>query len=743
MLHFNHRLIFLVDTGASLSLIKHESIGRALIDEKETVNVLGISGKPFRTLGSVKLKLKAKNFKSTLTLQVLPQGNSLRVDGILGADFLKQYSVDVCFSTMSLLIKKCNARLPLLRADTVSSQTLPPCSLCYVDIVTRHTDTVCINTKKLKDDVYLIGCIQKPRENVLTLVFENNTFHSWHVDELKLDFERFDDNAYKVNFLHSCSDNFCTVGKVSDFNVDNDESTTQLMNKIFSEYDDLMATKDDTRPAQVPSQSIFLKPYTVPRYIKQYRLPPSYREIISSKVKKMVDQDFAEPSVSQWNAPVLLVPKKGAKTANDYRLVIDYRRLNDVVEDDKFPIPDINEILDGLGKAKYFSTIDLDQGYYQIPLDKQSRPYTAFSTDDGHFQLTRLPMGLKVSPAIFSRLMRMIFGDLIGRICYVYLDDIIVYGSTKREHAKNLRLVFERLRQMQLRINFKKCQFFQNSVSFLGHVVSGEGLKPDPTKYETIKKWPVPTTVQEVQSFLGLTNYYRRFVKNFANVARPLYALTKKDVPFYWSSDCEKSFEFLKSAVITPPTLSFPDFSKPFLVQTDASEDGLGAVLMNYDKRPVAFLSKTLNKTQQAYHITDKELLAIVFALKKWSNYLLGQKFIVQTDHKALEELFKMKEPTSRLTRYRLLIEQYDFEIHYLKGKKNVVADALSRVRFHIDDLKNMQVNVVTRFQQRKLNEAKEKPEETQASENDDLSTPIVTRLLRKQVDVPLLEGAT
>lgn len=461
--------------------------------------------------------------------------------------------------------------------------------------------------------------------------------HSYYIHSGSIELEKYDKNAYDIHYIGLCD---AVVGKVSDITYTNDDSVECIVKNIISDYSDLIANEENTGPADLPDQKIYLKPDTTPRYIKQYRLPPSYREIIANKTQKMVEQGLAEPSISQWNAPVLLVPKKGAKSASDYRLVIDYRRLNDVVEDDKFPIPEINEILDGLGNAKYFSTLDLDQGYYQVPLDKDSRPYTAFSTSDGHFQLTRLAMGLKVSPAIFSRLMITVLGGLVGKICYVYLDDIIVYGSTKLEHARNLELVLQRLRKVGLKINFKKCTFFKNSVSYLGHTVSDEGLKPDPAKYEAIEKWPRPTTVKEVQSFLGLVNYYRRFVKNFAGIAKPLYELTKKDAEFIWTENCENAFTKLKHTVMSPPVLTHPDFSKPFIVQADASENGIGAVLMNHDKRPIAFLSRMLDSTEQAYHMTDKELLAIVWSIRKWQNYLLGHKFIVQTDHKALEQLF-------------------------------------------------------------------------------------------------------
>ena len=722
---------FLIDTGASISLVREDSLPKGyIINKGERIKVKGISGPSFYTLGTIQIKFSHKTFHGKHSFQVLPADNSIQVDGILGTDFLKQHSADINFSNNSIILNRSHSTLPLLLNDTISGQSLTPRSISYIDIMTTQTKTLYIPHKQLATNVYVAGCIQAPKDGRITVTIENYSNNTFKLKDYVVEYETYDDNNYDQQI-------FFTHYEDPDSTFTDSDTIGMMTKTILEQYSDLFATDEATNAAKVQAQQIHLKPHTVPRYIKQYRLPPSYRAIIAEKVRKMVRQDLVEPSFSPWNAPVLLVPKKGAKSASDFRLVIDYRRLNDVVSDIGFPIPDINEILDGLGNSKYFTTLDLNQGYYQIPLARNSRPYTAFSTDDGHFQLKRLPMGLKTSPASFSRVMRIIFGDLIGKICYVYLDDIIVYGATKEEHAHNLQIVLNRLRQVNLRINLKKCNFFQKSVSFLGHIVSSEGLKPDPQKFEVIERWPIPTNIKETQSFLGMVNHYRRFIENFARVAKPLYELTRQNSEFKWTNACLTSFLTLKSKIISDPVISYPEFSKPFIIQTDASDTGIGAVLMNHDGRPVAFISRLLKPAEKNYHITDKELLAIVWAIKKWDRYLLGQKFIVMTDHKALEELFKMKDPTRRLTRYRLLLEQYDFEITYIKGNKNKVADALSRVRLHVNELRNMQINVLTRLQKRK---AEQKIIEQEFQEKNDKNEPIVTRLLRNQADVPLMK---
>ena len=289
----------------------------------------------------------------------------------------------------------------------------------------------------------------------------------------------------------------------------------------------------------------------------------------------------------------------------------------------------------------------------------------------------------------------------------MYLDDIIIYGSTIEEHAKNIETVLQRLRKINLKIKPKKCHFFKNEVKYLGHTISSQGLSPDPDKYETVKNWPTPKTTKEVQSFLGLTSYYRRFIKNFAEIARPLYRLTEKNVNFNWDEHCQIAFQTLKEKMINPPLLAYPNFSNPFLLQTDASDKALGAVLMNHDKHPVAFISRKLKQYEVRYSVTDKELLAIVWAVKKLENYLLGQKFCIETDHKALEWLLKMSTPNSRQTKFRLKLEEYDFTIKYIKGKTNVVADALSRVE--LDSVGLKEITAITRLQSKRLKEEGEK----------------------------------
>lgn len=390
---------------------------------------------------------------------------------------------------------------------------------------------------------------------------------------------------------------------------------------------------------------------------------------------------------------------------SEWRLVIDYRKLNNCIEDDKFPLPDITDILESLSGSIYFTHLDLHQGYYNVKLEENSRKFTSFYS--GQYQMTRMPMGLKTSPSSFSRMMNIALAGLTYDKCLIYCDDLICFGRNLEVHNKNLQDVFERLRNVNLKLNPAKCDFLRKQILYLGHVISSEGIRPDPQKIETVKNYPCPKSTEEIKRFVAFTNYYRKFIPKFAEITYPLNMLTRKGVPFEWNSECQKSFETLKQKLTSPPVLDYPDFSlkNKFIVQTDASKNALGIILSNENGRPIAYASRSLNKGERNYPIIEKELLAIVWALKYFRPYLYGRPFKVRTDHKPLVYLFNMKDPSSRLMKFRLTLEEYNFEVEYVKGSDNVAADALSRIT--IDDLKEMHesvVNVMTRAQAKKLN---------------------------------------
>lgn len=305
---------------------------------------------------------------------------------------------------------------------------------------------------------------------------------------------------------------------------------------------------------------------------------PNYKQIhsqaneIKSQIQKMISDDIIEHSVSHFNSPILLVPKRSEDSSKKWRLVVDFRQLNKKILADKFPLPRIDSILDQLGRAKYFTTLDLMSGFHQIPLVEEARKYTAFSSPDGHFQFKRLPFGLNISPNSFQRMMNIALAGLTPECAFVYIDDIVVIGCSIKHHLNNLEQIFKRLSHYNLKLNPQKCKFFRTEVTYLGHKITNNGILPDDSKFQKIRDYPEPTNVDEVRRFVAFCNYYRKFVPNFAHIAKPLNNLLKKGTNFSWNDERRRSFHLLKHYLLSPRILQYPDFSKDFILTTDASD---------------------------------------------------------------------------------------------------------------------------------------------------------------------------
>jgi len=359
-------------------------------------------------------------------------------------------------------------------------------------------------------------------------------------------------------------------------------------------------------------------------------------------------------------------------------MCIDYRGLNRVTIKNTYPLPHIEDLFDQLKGAKVFSKIDLQSGYNQIRVREQDIKKTAFSTRYGHYEFKVMSFGLTNTPACFMETMNSMLHPYLDNFVVVFIDDIIVYSKTEEDHARHLRTVLETLRQHKFYAKLKKCEFWLSEVGFVGHVINQHGISVDPSKISTVVNWARPTNVKEVRSFLGFTGYYRRFVKNFSTIAKPMTKLTQVNSKSHWDEDCEKSFCHLKERLVTAPILSLPEPGKRFAVYSYASQLGLGCVLMQDDK-VIAYASRQLKPHEQNYPSHDLELAAIVHALKIWRHLLYGEVCDMYTDHKSLKYIFTQKELNLRQRRWLELIKDYDLTIHYKPGRANVVADALSR----------------------------------------------------------------
>uniref|UniRef100_A0A669C557 Gypsy retrotransposon integrase-like protein 1 n=1 Tax=Oreochromis niloticus TaxID=8128 RepID=A0A669C557_ORENI len=415
-----------------------------------------------------------------------------------------------------------------------------------------------------------------------------------------------------------------------------------------------------------------------PIRLRPRRLPLAKRAAAEQKIKEMAEAGIIEPSNSPWAAPAVLVRKKDGT----WRFCVDYRLLNSITRKDSYSLPRIDDALDDIAGSCWFSSLDLRSGYWQVELTPEARPKTAFSIGQGLWQFKVMPFGLCNAPATFERLMERVLADIPRDRCVVYLDDLLVHATDFEKALANLTAVFHAIRQAGLRLHPKKCHLFRKETTFLGHVVSGAGVSTDPAKVAAVKDWPIPGNTAELRSFLGLASYYRRFVKDFATIASPLHQLTQKGREFHWSEDCAVAFDRLRSALVEAPVLAYPDLQLPFVVDTDASNTGVGAVLSQEGpegERVISYYSRSLSRPERNYCVTRRELLAIILGLRHFRPYLYGKKFLLRTDHASLTWLLSFKELEGQLARWLETLQDYHFEVRHRAGRLHTNADALSR----------------------------------------------------------------
>jgi RNase H-like domain found in reverse transcriptase/Reverse transcriptase (RNA-dependent DNA polymerase)/Integrase zinc binding domain/Retroviral aspartyl protease len=685
---------FIIDTGSDISILKSEKLSeKQLIQNDSWCTITGVTSGQLKSIGLTNINLIVKNQLVVHNFQIVEKKFPICTDGIIGRDFIQKFKCIINYeeNIISINLNSNLVRLPLLdqiiipaRSRVIRKLNL---NLAEESIILSHEvvkGVLCANT--------IVGL--DPHIEFLNVTENDIKLENFSPKLIPLaNFKVSQLNKYvKSDSGDSSFDPKRAERLINELSLNNVPAfILEDVKSICTQYQDIFHLEGD-----VVSTNNFYKQKIAtmddsPSYIKNYRIPHAHKNIIEKEVQQLLKDGIIEPSVSPYNSPLLLVPKKGGTG----RVVVDFRQVNKKIVGDKFPLPRIDEILDQLGRAKYFTVLDLKSGFHQIEIEEGSKEITSFSTATGHFHFNRLPFGLKISPNSFQRMMTVALAGLSPELSFLYIDDLVVLGCSVAHHLSNIGAIFERMRERNLKLNPKKCSFFQTSVSYLGHQITDKGIKPDPNKFDAIRNYPTPKNADEVRRFVAFCNYYRRFVPEFARKAAPLNRLLRKTVKFDWSLECENSFKEFKNALINPPILVYPDFEKEFHLTTDASDIACGAVLsQTYHGKelPIAYASKSFSHGEKNKSTILKELTAIHWAILYFRPYLTGKKFRVWCDHRPLVFLFGMKDPTSKLTRIRLDLEEFEFDIHYIKGKENVVADALSRMVVSSNDLKEIHI---------------------------------------------------
>lgn len=517
-----------------------------------------------------------------------------------------------------------------------------------------------IKRKLLMDLANGYICFQFQSEYKIPIVFANNLKFHFFEPPCQIPFESHVSACETLSFTfpHLSSDRALFLrNMISSFS---DVLTSELGLTTVLEYEIILK---DFKPVRLPP----------------FRLSPPRLAALKSKIQVMLDKGIIQPSCSSYSSPIFLVPKG----ANDFRPVVDYRVLNTRLSIESIPLPDVHNCFHWFAGAKYFTSLDLNSAYHQIPLAEKSRQYTAFATDWNLYEFTRVPFGIATGAQVLTRLLDIVFGDVKFKYVFNYLDDVVIYSDSFDEHMVHLQDVFSRLRKAGLTVNPDKVSFANSSLNFLGHVISPMGVTIDPERTVKVREFPPPKNVKQLARFIGMVNYFRKFIPNFSKIAEPLNRLRKKDVPFLWSGEQRDAFQQLKLALTSPPVLAVPDFNKRFLLQTDASGTAVAAVLLQEDehgRRPISYASRVLTAQERKYSVYELEALAILFGMEKFKFYLEHFEFDLETDNKALSWVLGRPRKTGRIARWAVRISAFKFSVRHIQGIHNSIADALSRM---------------------------------------------------------------
>lgn len=702
----NKEMNFLIDSGAHASMIKSKYIrSNVLYYPQIKYNMVGINGptNAIQTHGATFGNITINNIKLKQQFQIAGDNIHLNYDGVLGMDFLHTYRTITDLENMKLTLLlpishnmyEYGERQMFERANSHIKKAVIKNKLVYystpaiadnkkiakMDILINRLEILKIETLSPQNRDKQIATISKnSMYDVENKIRENyNIFRILKIDEFeKISYGNRNDSRKRniperVNeILHKIDVSHC-----------NDEEKKEILNLIL-EYNDVFHLADDGLTfAKEGEHRIFVKPGTNPVNTKQYRIPHAQKALVQEKIADMLKNKIIEPSTSIWNSPILLVPKKSTDHEKEYRFCVDYKNVNKNTELQTFPMPNLEEELCKMHGSNFFSALDIASAFHQIKMHDADKEKTAFTVNNQKYQFDRMPFGLAGSPITWQLYITKLLGDILNNNAMAYMDDILAYNRTLSEHVKLLRDIFDRLRHSGLKLNISKTKLLCRSITYLGHTIDKNGVRPNGNNIEAIRDFPMPKNEKQVKRFLGMASYFRKFIHQFAKIAHPLHQLSKKDAKFEWSEACNEAFKRLKIALTTAPVLAFADFSRKFYISVDASNYAVGAYISNEpppNDKPIEYFSKSLSGAQINYSTTHKELLAIIMAIERFQHFIWGKPFVLYTDHQALTYLFSQSKPGSRLLRWKLALSEYNFQIIHRKGTNNVVSDCLSRI---------------------------------------------------------------
>lgn len=688
-----------MDSGAEISLMHvrvFKSLKQAPKLTKKSLNLQSVDGSPLSVLGCVDICFEIKGTRQKHNFCIVDNMNR---NLILGRDWMTQNGVRLYFDLGCLRIGQTYAPLEedihIASIARLTSKTLlrPQTSrICWARVKNNAAfpsaktyQILPVEQGHIANEPGLmvtnsIGKLNKSRKIPVFIV--NNTNKTVNL--------RRGSVVGKIELIGSEEIASVSKSNATEEVYDSDHIKVppehkDVISKLVEANLDIFASKDsdlghtDTIKMKIDTGN------EPPIRLKAYKAPLNNRKVIDDAVREMLGAGVIRRSRSPWSFPVVIVNKKD----NSKRFCVDFRQLNKITKKNSYPLPVIDEILALLGKAKYFTTLDLKSGYWQVAMDESDREKTAFTCHAGLFEFNVMPFGLANAPSMFQELMSEVLQGL--DFCFAYIDDILIHSSTLEEHFNHIEQVFGRLRQHGLKLKLKKCSFAQKETNYLGFVIGENGIKPDVEKVEAIQRMQTPTTVKHVRSFIGMCSYYRRFLPNFSEIASPLIALTKKHARFNWTSLCQTAFDDLKKHLTSIPLLAYPDLNKPYVLYTDASDKAIGACLTQpcdpsdsfisgiKDEVPIHFLSHKLSDTQTRWSTIEKEAFAIHFALQRLDHYLHNAEFVIRTDHKPLKYLLDAPMQNRKIQLWALGIAGYNCKIEYIAGKANTCADLLSR----------------------------------------------------------------